>query len=89
MNKTLMLAAAFGLCCCLISIGAAAQQHAPTGHHQPTAGNVPAGDSVRGDANLSGQTPNQTPKKGKRSRRVQSNVDVIMKTPNICSNCNE
>jgi hypothetical protein len=91
MGKTLTLAAAFGLCSCLLSVGGgvAAQQQAPIGHRQPTAGDVPASDSVRGDANLSGQTPDPTPKKRARSRRVQSNVDVIMKTPNICSNCNQ
>ena len=90
MGKTLTLAAAFGLCSCLVCMaGAAAQQQAPIGHRQPSASDVPASDSVRGDANLSGQSPDQTPKKRSRSRRVQSNVDVIMKTPNICSNCNE
>jgi hypothetical protein len=68
---------------------ARAQQQAPIGHRQPTAAEVPSNDSVRGDANLSGQTPDPTPKKRSRTRRAQGNVDVIMKTPNICSNCNE
>ena len=68
---------------------ARAQQQAPIGHRQPTASDVPSNDSVRGDANLSGQTPDPTPNKSSRTRRAQSNVDVIMKTPNICYNCNE
>ena len=68
---------------------ARAQQQTPNGHRQPTASDVPSNDSVRGDANLSGQTPDPTPKKSSRTRRTQSNVDVIMKTPNICYNCNE
>jgi hypothetical protein len=91
MVKTLILVAAFAVSlACLGSIGSAiAQQQAPTGHRQPTASDVPANDSVRGDANLSDQAPDQTSKKRSRTRRVQSNVDVIMKTPNICSNCNQ
>jgi hypothetical protein len=72
----------------------AAQQQAPIGHRQPTASEVPANDSIRGDAGLAGDAAvaNHMPQKSKkraRSRRVQSNVDVIMKTPNICSNCNQ
>jgi len=68
---------------------ARAQQQSPIGHRQPTAADVPLNDSVSGDANLSGQTPDPTPKKSSRTRRSQSNVDVIMKTPNICYNCND
>jgi hypothetical protein len=59
------------------------------GHRQPSAADVPANDSVRGDPGLAGRTTTTTTTKRKRSRRVQSNVDVIMKTPNICSNCNQ
>jgi hypothetical protein len=88
MGKTLTLAAAIGLSLgCLVAIASAAAQ-APVGHRQPSAANVPANDSVRGDAGLAGQTTTTTTKRT-RSRRVQSNVDVIMKTPNICSNCNQ
>jgi hypothetical protein len=87
MGKALALAAAMGLSLgCLVAIASAAAQ-APVGHRQPSAANVPADDSVRGDAGLAGRTTTTT--KRKRSRRVQSNVDVIMKTPNICSNCNQ
>jgi hypothetical protein len=89
MGKTLTLAAAMGLSLgCLVAIGSAAAQ-APVGHRQPSAANVPADDSIRGDAGLVGPTTTRTTTKRKRSRRVQSNVDVIMKTPNICSNCNQ
>jgi hypothetical protein len=95
MAKTI-IAAALGLSLALLlSEGpAAAQQQAPIGHRQPTASEVPANDSVRGDPGLAGGPrvaghASQTPKKRSRSRRVQSNVDVIMKTPNICSNCNQ
>jgi hypothetical protein len=75
---------------CLVAVASAAAQ-APVGHRQPSATNVPADDSVRGDAGLAGQTTTKMTTKTKRtrSRRVQSNVDVIMKTPNICSNCNQ
>jgi hypothetical protein len=90
MGKTLTLAAAIGLSLgCLAAIASAAAQ-APVGHRQPSAANVPANDSVRGDAGLAGQTTTTTTTtKRTRSRRLQSNVDVIMKTPNICSNCNQ
>jgi hypothetical protein len=89
MVKTLTFAAAFAISLgCLGPIGVAlAQQQAPIGHRQPTASEVPANDSVRGDASLDAQPRAST--KRSRSRRVQSNVDVIMKTPNICSNCNQ
>jgi hypothetical protein len=94
MGKTLTLAAAMGLALgCLVAIASAAAQ-APVGHRQPSAADVPANDSVRGDPGLAGPTTTTTTTtttktKRKRSRRVQSNVDVIMKTPNICSNCNQ
>jgi hypothetical protein len=91
MGKTPTLAAAMGLSLgCLVAIASAAAQ-APVGHRQPSAANVPADDSVRGDAGLAGRATTTTTTKTKRtrSRRVQSNVDVIMKTPNICSNCNQ
>jgi hypothetical protein len=90
MGKALTLAAATGLSLgCLVAIASAAAQ-APVGHRQPSAANVPANDSVRGDAGLAGQTTTTTrTTKRTRSRRVQSNLDVIMKTPNICSNCNQ
>jgi hypothetical protein len=76
---------------------AAAQQQVTTGHRQPAASEVPANDSVRGDPGLTGAPAvaaapglaGQRSKKRSRSRRVRSNVDVIMKTPNICSNCNQ
>jgi hypothetical protein len=70
---------------------ARAQQQAPIGHRQPTAAEVPSNDSVRGDPNLSGQTPDDpTPNKRARTRGAQrTNVDVILKTPNICYNCND
>ena len=97
MRKTLMLAAAYGLSLgYLLPIGGAvAQSQAPIGHRQPTASDVPGDDSVRGDVNLGGaQSPTQPPTKrsrGKRSRgkRAGGEMEVIMKTPNICSNCNE
>jgi hypothetical protein len=73
-----------------------AQGQAPIGHRQPAAADVPANDSVRGDPALAGAAAAAPPapaaptrKKASRTRRVQSNVDVIMKTPNICSNCNQ
>jgi len=68
-----------------------AQGQAPIGHRQPSAADVPANDSVRGDPALAGAAAPAAPKRKKasRTRRVQSNVDVIMKTPNICSNCNQ
>jgi hypothetical protein len=69
---------------------ARAQQQAPIGHRQPTAAEVPSNDSVLGDANLSGQTPDTTPNKRSRTRGAQkTNVDFILKTPNICYNCND
>jgi hypothetical protein len=68
---------------------ARAQQQAPIGHRQPTAADVPSNDSVQGDANLSGQTPDRTPKKrGSLTRGAQNNLDVILETPNIYYNCN-
>jgi hypothetical protein len=91
MLKRLMVATFGGLTLVSLSFSplARAQSQAPIGHRQPTAADVPLNDSVRGDTDISGQTPDPTPKKRSRSHRVQSNVDVIMKTPNICSNCNE
>ena len=50
---------------------ARAQQQAPIGHRQPMAADVPLNDSVSGDANLSGQTPDPTPKKSPRTRRSE------------------
>jgi len=44
---------------------------------------------VRGDAGLDGQAQAPPSTKRSRGRRAQNNMDVIMKTPNICSNCNE
>ena len=92
MGKKPTLAAALGLSLgWMLTIGsAAAQQQAPIGHHQPSAVDVPANDSVRGDANLSGE-PATKPTSTKRARagRARSEMEVIMKTPNICSNCNE
>jgi hypothetical protein len=84
-KPTSLTALALALAWLLAAAPAAAQGQAPIEHRQPTASEVPANDSVRGDAAL----VDQTPKKRTRSRRVQNNVDVIMKTPNICSNCNE
>jgi hypothetical protein len=72
----------------MLAIGSAAAQ-APVRHRQPSASDVPASDSVRGDATLGGQPSNSPPTKRSRARRAQSNVDVILKTPNICSNCNQ
>jgi hypothetical protein len=91
MVKTLTFAAALAVSLgCLSPIdGALAQQQAPIGHRQPTASGVPANDSVRGDASLDAQPQPQPSTKRSRGRRAQSNVDVIMKTPNICSNCNQ
>jgi hypothetical protein len=71
-----------------------AQGQPPIGHRQPNAAVVPADDSVRGDPALAAVVAPTAPavatrKKGARTRRVQGNVDVIMKTPNICSNCNQ
>jgi hypothetical protein len=92
MGKKLMLAAAYGLSLgCLLPIGVAiAQTQAPVGHRQPTASEVPGDDSVRGDVNLSGAQPStQPPAKRSRGKRARGDMEVIMKTPNICSNCNE
>jgi hypothetical protein len=94
MVKTIALAALALSLALLPSVSPAdAQGQAPIGHRQPSATDVPANDSVRGDPALAGAAAPAAPaaptKKSKRTRRVQSNVDVIMKTPNICSNCNE
>jgi hypothetical protein len=92
--KTLTIAACgFMFCGSVLSGPADAQGQAPIGHRQPSATDVPANDSVRGDPALAGVAAPATPKRKKgsraRTRRVQNNVDVIMKTPNICSNCNQ
>jgi hypothetical protein len=95
MVKTLTFAAAFAVSLgCLSAIeSATAQQQTPIGHRQPSASNVPADDSVRGDASLDAQPqPQPQPQpstKRSRGRRAQNNMDVIMKTPNICSNCSQ
>jgi hypothetical protein len=65
--------------------GASAQGSAPIGHRQPSASSVPSDDSVRATAS-STQTRS---KKRSRSRGDRSNMNVILKTPNICSNCNQ
>jgi hypothetical protein len=98
MDETMLkttIAAALGLAVVwLVQVAPSAAQQAPIGHRQPSATDVPGNDSVRGDAGLAGdsglagRTAPASKKRG-RSRRVQSNVDVIMKTPNICSNCNQ
>jgi hypothetical protein len=74
----------------LLPIGSAvAQQQAPIGHRQPTAADVPANDSVRGDPNLADQPQPQLSTKRGRAGRTRGDMEVIMKTPNICSNCND
>jgi hypothetical protein len=91
MRKKPTLAAAFGLSLgWMLAIGsAAAQQQGAAAHHQPSDSDVPASDSVRGDPTLGGQ-PSKSPRtKRSRTSRAQGNVDVILKTPNICSNCNQ
>jgi hypothetical protein len=91
MVKTLTFAAAFAvlLGCLGPTDGALAQQQGPIGHRQPTASEVPANDSVRGDASLDAQPQRRPSTKRSRGRRAQNNMDVIIKTPNICSNCNQ
>jgi hypothetical protein len=96
MVKTIT-AAAWGLSLALLLTMGGAYGQAASGHRQPAASDVPANDSVRGDPNLAGKSSlagnssvaGSTRKKRSRSGRVQSNIDVIMKTPNICSNCNQ
>jgi|tagenome__1003787_1003787.scaffolds.fasta_scaffold20088529_1 hypothetical protein len=66
-----------------------AQQPAPIGHRQPTAAEVPSNDSVVGDANLWGQAPDPIPNKRSRRGAQKTNIDFILKTPNICYNCND
>jgi hypothetical protein len=89
MLKTKSVAAVAVSAAWLASLAPAAAQQAPIGHRQPTASEVPANDSVRGDAGLDGQAQAPPSTKRSRGRRAQNNMDVIMKTPNICSNCNE
>jgi hypothetical protein len=68
------------------SVGyAGAQGSAPLGHRQPSASDVPSDDSVRATASSTAKSS----KKRSRSRRDRGNMDVILKTPNICSNCNQ
>jgi hypothetical protein len=90
MVKAIIIAASGLSLTLLLSMGPATAQ-APPGQRQPTASGVPAKDSVRGGPALAGNpgVAGQTRKKRSRARRVQSNIDVIMKTPNICSNCNQ
>jgi hypothetical protein len=102
MVKTIT-AAAWGLSLALLLTMGGAYGQAASGHRQPAANDVPANDSVRGDPNLAGKSgaagksslagkssvAGSKRKKRSRSGRVQSNIDVIMKTPNICSNCNQ
>ncbi|MBV8848516.1 MAG: hypothetical protein JOZ16_02920 [Methylobacteriaceae bacterium] len=91
MGKKLIVAAALSLAFGgLLPIGGApAQPQAPIGHRQPTASDVPANDSVRGDNNLGGQPAVQTSTKRSRAARTRSDVEMMTKTPNICSNCND
>jgi hypothetical protein len=75
----------------LLSVAPAGAQ-VTIGQRQPNASDVPGDDSVRGTAataTATAITAKKTSKKRSRARRVQSNVDVIVKTPNICSNCNQ
>ena len=89
MGKKPTLAAALGLSLgWMLAIERAAAQ-APVGHRQPNASDVPASDSVRGDAAVDSQPSTPPRTKRSRARRAQSTVDVILKTPNICSNCNQ
>jgi hypothetical protein len=86
---TLALALVIAVCGLLPMNSAAAQSQAPIGHRQPSAVDVPTNDSVRGDANLANQPQPQPSTKRGRAGRTRSDMEVIMKTPNICSNCNE
>lgn len=86
MNKIKALAAvAISLCGLGLVQPASAQRNAPIGHLQPNASDVPTNDTYRATAD----TPAKLSKKRARSRRDRSRTDVIMKTPNICSNCNQ
>lgn len=74
---------------------------APIGHRQPSAADVPANDSVRADPNLAGtepklaDQPQLSTKRGRRNKdkrtagRTRSDMDPVLKTPDICWNCNE
>ncbi|MBV9065143.1 MAG: hypothetical protein JOZ84_06185 [Methylobacteriaceae bacterium] len=86
---TLVLALLLAVCGVLSMDSAAAQSQSPIGHRQPSAADVPADDSIRGDTNLSGQPQAQSSTKRRRAARTRSEMEVIMKTPNICSNCNQ
>jgi hypothetical protein len=91
MRRSLMIAISAAALVSL-ALSQASQAQAPIGHRQPTAADVPANDSVRGDADLGGQTATPAPaapdKRTKR-QRAQSNLEVLTKTPNICSNCDQ
>jgi uncharacterized iron-regulated membrane protein len=91
MGKKLSFVLAVGLAVCGLWLmdSAAAQSQSPIGHRQPGAADVPANDSMRGDANLAGQPQAQPSTKRRRAGRTRSEMEVIMKTPNICSNCNQ
>jgi hypothetical protein len=86
----------------LLPIGSAVAQllQAPIGHRQPTVADVPSNDSVRGDPNLSGGDPNLADQPQPSTKRGRRNKDKktaggtridegMMKTPNICWNCND
>src|SRR3954452_12407195 len=87
----------------LLPIGSAVAQllQAPIGHRQPNVADVPSNDSVRGDPNLAGTDPNlaaqpqPSMKRGRRNKnkrtagRTRSDMDPVLKTPDICWNCNE
>jgi len=86
----------------LLPIGAVAQPlSAPIGHRQPNAADVPTNDSVRADPNLAGTDPNladqpqPSTKRGRRNKdkrtagRTRGDMDPVLKTPDICWNCNE
>ncbi len=90
MHKDLVIAVCGAALLSLVSEVGWAQGPAPIGHRQPTAADVPANDSVRADADLSGQNPTPppaAPDKRTRRERARSNLEVLTKTPNICSNC--
>lgn len=86
MNKMKALAAV-GISLCGLGLvqPASAQSSAPIGHLQPNASDVPRNDTYRATTRI----PAKLSKKRARSRRDRTRTDVIMKTPNICSNCNQ
>jgi hypothetical protein len=87
MLKTLTFVFGLSIGCLATPGTAGAAPQAPTGHRQPSAADSPSDDAARGADAAVGRSATKTSRKRSQARRGRRETDNMMKTPNICSNC--